>query len=721
MKLVYPILMSLCFALSPISSKAFQLYCPGDVWLNCHDDIWNLSQYGNAYYEAYGVYYDAGTPSVVYDLTSCNTGKIYRTWTVEDPYWNPVSCTQTIHVSGGYFSGADITWPHQDLQLYGCNTSTHPNDLPYGYDKPRYNYVSCSHIGTSYNDRVFNFGPDCKKIIREWTLIDWCNYHPNSSSYQGIWRYSQIIKVSNTDQPIVSCPSEVVIDALECDGAQVNLEDVLVEGSSCTGDYLVVNNSIHADSNGPNASGRYPIGITEVEYTLEYSCGKEKVCRTDIVVLDKKPAVPYCYSGLNVALMPQDTDNDGIIDDGMAEVWASDLNVGSYHPCNNGPLTFSFSSDVTDLARVFTCEQVGPNPVQMWTTDTKGNQSYCVVILNVQNNAASIPDCQPDEQSKYVLAGKVKDEAHDLLENVQVTMKDREPGYSYITETDSFYNYAIIDSFYNATNVLVYIYDLTIEYEERIIDSIPSYNVIHAFSNKNGVYGVNDILLNRNYEVTAYKQGDMSMVSNEDLEILEAYVNGEYEFQSPYSFIAADINEDFRIDEEDIDILRDLIEGEEDEWPNERQWVFYNLEDMSRMTENPLYDDLSQMVYIENIQNKSHHHDFMGVLKGDLDKRESLESEELDKPGLIENRNNRNELQVYPNPFNESIIIDLPKNREWSTINFYTAEGKLVYSTAVNDKLRVTLNEASSWPEGTYYYRISSDEEIQSGKIIKIQ
>ncbi|NNE26840.1 MAG: T9SS type A sorting domain-containing protein, partial [Saprospiraceae bacterium] len=403
------------------------------------------------------------------------------------------------------------------------------------------------------------------------------------------------------------------------------------------------------------------------------------------------------------------------------EVWASDLNVGSYHPCNNGPLTFSFSSDVTDLARVFTCDQVGPNPVQMWVTDSKGNQSYCVVILDVQNNAASIPDCQPDEQNKYVLAGKIKDESHDLLEQVQVTMKDREPGYSYITETDSSYNYEIIDSFYNGTNALVYIYDLTIVYEEKIIDSIPHYNVIHTHSNQNGVYGVNDILLNRNYEVTAYKQGDMTKVTAEDLEILQAYVNGEYEFQSPYSFIAADINEDFRVDTEDLEILQALIEGEEDEWPNERQWVFYNVEDMTRMTANPLHDDLSQMVYIENIQNKSHHHDFMGVLKGDLDKRESLsiEGEDLSFERL-ESRNGETVAEIYPNPFNESFIIDLRGIQENTAINVYSATGKLMFSHEVNSATRLSLQEATNWPKGSYYYQISSDRIQRSGKLIKI-
>ena len=285
--------------------------------------------------------------------------------------------------------------------------------------------------------------------------------------------------------------------------SQVDVPLVQVEGMSCTGEYGISNNSYYSDNKGADASGTYPVGVTNVEYTVEYACGKEVSCTTHIKVLDNKPAVPYCYAGLNVALMPIDTNNDGVIDDGMVEVWASDLNVGSYHPCNNGPLIFSFSSDVTETSRIFTCDDVGTNQVQMWVTDIRGNQSYCRVNLTVQNNAANIPDCKPDEGKKYVLSGKVMNESHEELDNVQITLKDWIPIYQFITAKDSSYNYEVIDSFYNAANALVHIYNLTIEYSDRIVDSIPRYNVMHIKSNENGVYGTNDVVMNRDYELSA--------------------------------------------------------------------------------------------------------------------------------------------------------------------------------------------------------------------------
>ncbi|MBT8188836.1 MAG: T9SS type A sorting domain-containing protein [Bacteroidia bacterium] len=720
MKLVYSFLLSVSFVFLSPALKAFQLYCPGDVWVGCNDEIWDLSIYGNAYYDIYGIYHDAGTPTVVYNLNSCNTGTIYRTWTVEDPYWNQVSCTQTIYVSGGHFSSANIHWPYQDLQLYGCNTSIHPNDLPYGYDKPHYDYMTCSQVGVSYDDKVFYFGPDCKKILRKWTLIDWCNYIPGSQ-YHGIWTYTQVIKISNTETPLLSCAKEIVINAQECDSSYVDVPLVNVEGMSCTGEYGISNNSYYADYKGADASGKYPLGTTKVEYTVEYACGKEVKCRTDIKVKDNKPAVPYCYSGLNVALMPVDSDNDGNIDDGMVEVWAQDLNVGSYHPCNNGPLIFSFSADASETSRTFTCADVGVNAVQMWVTDINGNQSFCYVNLSVQNNAANIPDCKPDEGKKYVLSGKTFDEDHDELENVQVTLKDRVPVYQYITEKDSIYNYEVIDSFYNSSNVLVHIYNLTIEYFDKVIDSIPHHNVMHLMSNQNGVYGTNDILLYRNYEITAYKPGDMSRVNNSDLEILKAFVDGEYQFKNKYSYLAADINEDTEVNNEDVLLLEELLSGEEDEWPKERQWIFYNMQDMATATDYPLADHLSQDVRIQNIQDKSHHLDFMGILKGDLDKYESMD----EVAGLNEKINLRNsqvdkDISVFPNPFTSNIRVGNPKG-EAGKIKVFSSEGRLIYSGIINKSQSETvIPDSELWNKGNYFLSIETENDKKTIKLIKL-
>ena len=131
-------------------AQALQIFCPGDQWVSCTDELWDLSNYPNATYHDYDGYHDAGTPTVTYYLNMCNIGTIERTWTVY-AYGTSVSCTQTFYVEGGSFGYNDITWPTSGLVLDGCNPDTDPDHLPYGYGKPTYNtYNNCAMIAVNY-------------------------------------------------------------------------------------------------------------------------------------------------------------------------------------------------------------------------------------------------------------------------------------------------------------------------------------------------------------------------------------------------------------------------------------------------------------------------------------------------------------------------------------------------------------------------------------------
>jgi hypothetical protein len=85
---ILPIRLSFLFFLLTFSSGlyAFELVCPADVTIDCNEDIYDLSIYGNAQYKDYSGWHDAGYPTVEYDLNHCDQGDIIRTWTVYNPY-----------------------------------------------------------------------------------------------------------------------------------------------------------------------------------------------------------------------------------------------------------------------------------------------------------------------------------------------------------------------------------------------------------------------------------------------------------------------------------------------------------------------------------------------------------------------------------------------------------------------------------------------------------
>lgn len=711
MKPILSYLIGAVITLTAFNLNALDLHCPSDQWLPCGAEIWDLSLYGNAYYIKNGVQHSAGLASVQYNLNQCNTGTIVRTWQVEDSNWNIVSCSQTLYIEGGNFQYNNIHWPESEILVTGCSTSIHPDNLPIGYQRPTWDYVSCSMVASSYDDQVFIFSNDCKKILRKWTVIDWCNYVPGGA--KGIYTQTQIIKVSNMTQPLLSCTKNITVTATRCDSSYVKAGTVYVEGVSCTGSFHITNDSPYAINDGQDASGVYPIGTTKFNYIVDYACGQQVYCESEVVVKLKGPTA-YCLNAINVALMPVDSDNNGIVDDGMVEVWAKDLDWGSYHECHNQPLRFSFSSDVDDMFRVFTCEHVGFNTLKMWVTDHQGNQSYCLVTINVQNNVANIPDCAPDIGARYVFSGSIVNSAMEPLENVVITAKDYSNVYEYEYEVVETEDYVIVDSFYNQFGTLLYTYNSVITTDTIAVDSTTQYTAHHFYTDTDGFFGSNEIPMNREYELSAYKSDNTSVVDESDLAILSAYLTDRHTFDSPYSFLIADINEDKLITQEDYDILRDLVYGEEDEWPNERQWVFYNMSSMEQMSDEPLNDDIAEKISVGSIVDRISKLDLMGVLKGDLTQFESLNyNEEID----TENRSAES-LRVYPNPFSEALYISNPSENAF-TITIFSLDGKEV-AQYKRDGKSVRIDDMNALMKGSYLYKIENAQETISGKIVKI-
>ena len=569
------------------------LTCPPNQTVTCLAQSTNLEAYGEAIVKVNGVEYPAGLANVSRNLNSCNVGIITRKWQVADNAQNLLECTQTITFTAGTFTEANIRWPAQDTTLRGCDNVAIPDSLPPEFRAPTWDYIQCTRIGLSFDDVDFTFGPDCRKILREWTLIDWCNFHPGQSG--GVFRFTQVFKIANELPPLLTCPKDITVNADLCNSARVDLADATSSGEPCNGFYVITNNSPHADTTTQNASGTYPIGSTLVPYQLEYNCGLTLSCTTKVTVSDNIRPVPYCLATLVTALMPVDTDADGVIDDGMVEAWASDLNLNSYHPCHSGPLTFSFDTDLQEQARTFTCAEVGHNPTRIYVTDAQGRQSYCLVDINVQNNAAQIPNCEPDFSIQNIqgmlVSGKVLGADGMGLAAVQVIHRD--------TGTK----------------------------EQMINGKATSYhNTTTGVTDADGSFYATPLEVGRNFQVQPYKVGDVSKVTDSDLQILETFIRGESTFTSAYSFIAADINEDGLVDVEDFHLMKNLIGKPESDWPNQKQWVFFS--EASWYELGSAYPSLNTLRQKEMIPNLNPQNDldlsFIGILKGDLDFYESL-------------------------------------------------------------------------------------------------
>ena len=720
------------------AAAAWGIYCPGDKHVSCTADLNDLGQFGWAYVHDYSGTHYLYNPTVSHHLTNCSTGYITRTWTAYNPYSGTHhSCTQTIHVGGGQYTsfGEDnINWPQTPVQLEGCS----PNVNPYGTDTllapPTWDHVTCSQVGVSYTDNVFTVNNDCRKIIRTWKVVDWCQHDPYTGA--GKWTFDQTIKVVNGDVPSYSCPDDVTISSLNCRDAYVTVPALVVDPSSCGGYYTVTNNSPYADSNGADLSGTYPVGKHKVKLIVNYGCGHKRNCHVEITVDDNKAPTPYCYHTLTTALMPVDTDTDGLVDDGMVEIWAEDLDRGSFANCSGGPVQFSFSSDVDDKSRMFSCAHVGLNQVDMWVTDHRGNQAYCTVNLEVQNNNANIPDCEPRSYNRVAstplaLSGRVMLPNQDPVAEAQLLLLDMDtwvPRY----RIDSTYTLTI-DSVINPDGAMFYVHNAELQVDSVLVR--PTEHPQRMISaTTSGTFGLDSVMAtSSNYMVkglTASVDYDFSI---NDAYVLLSHLVGLERFKSPYQYMAADINRDQVIDLTDFRLLFQYVQEGQDypyigdvvmvdasyAWAQASDALTYCPDEIDVITEQS--DVTDQMWYAVQIGR-------LGSTPGDrLGLAARLNSiglgidEEAELRSLIQPTSSVN---VYPNPFADDLQLAVTSPAEGPVVvNLYAVDGRLLttHRSNVTEGTHVLDLSINSDYSGLVIYEVQVAEHVYTGRLLRVQ
>jgi len=404
-------------------NPVFHIECPPDTTVGCDAELWDLSIYGTAYIFGYGQPEPAGDPiSEEHHLNNCGTGTIVRTWVAYDYGNNAYYCSQTIYVTGG--GNSAIAWP-PDYNIHDCNPWTDPDDLPPPYDKPVVYDGDCSQIVMGYEDLVFDINPPaCKKILRRWTVLDWCVYNPNDWDPEGIWEHTQIIKILPEDPPQIWCPSDTVVTADgDCSGGYVSLP--LATGSTdCGADVIITNHSSYANHGGADASGHYPLGTTKIIYTASDGCGGHTTCSMYVTVQDMKAPTPICYYGISVSLMQMP---DGYFMDLRPEFF----NKGSYDNCTPDQyLKFDI-----EPKRV-SCENIGATPVKVFVTDLDGNSAYCNTVVVVQDNNGI---CPPTDG---LIQGSVYTPDGSMIEEVSVALEGFET--QDITGSSGEYSFATV-------------------------------------------------------------------------------------------------------------------------------------------------------------------------------------------------------------------------------------------------------------------------------------
>jgi len=375
--------------------------CPHDLTISCHDhfDRNDLSQFGIA------------TASDNCDVTvrevdsfyinQCREGYIDRIFIAGNAFGQDVCVQRITIINDDPFTEGDIVWP-EDFDTTSCASNIlDPGTLPAGFGYPILNEDICDLTGISYEDHIFriiNGNDACYKVLRKWQVINWCRFYDQDRN-PIIYKHEQIIKIHNTMPPsfLGDCEDKT-FETRDTNCLGGNAELIIEAEDDCT-PLELLRQEYHIDlfNNGSfdhnfvgigsriDASGYYPLGKHRIVYVFEDLCGNKSVCEANFEIVNKKAPVAYCLKGVSVGLVPWDLNGDGKIDGEFVEVWAQDVDRGSYHPCGYD-LTYSFGRDTTIKSIRYDCDSIGIRIVELCVTATNGEQSCCETFIEVQDN-----------------------------------------------------------------------------------------------------------------------------------------------------------------------------------------------------------------------------------------------------------------------------------------------------------------------------------------------
>ena len=519
----------------------------------------------------------------VEETIGCGQGySINRTMQLTDRGGVMSECVQVITIlpDNTPLSYYDITWP-SDTTVFGC---ADVNADPLLLGEPITKAADCENILVNYEDELLSSrDAACTKLLRRWSVIDWCTYEYNGKN-QGKWDHTQIIRIENTVKP----------DIYNCDDLEI-----CVNENSCE---AVLNYTLHAADechpyedlkytyslflNGDDDNGRsgrsqtvteyLPIGEHVLYWSVSDGCNNIQDCSHRVTVYDCKAPSVFCLTGFTGTL----TDN-GLDEDPSLEIWASDFVSKAFDNCTPvEELSISLSADTLDQVIYYDCSHVGINDIEIFVTDPKGQQSSCRTSFIIQDNIGVCGDGRlieaEENEVAALIAGQVNSPSGAPISDVQIELA----GLKMKADVST---------------------------------------------NDEGQYQFENIPMNEEYTITPSKEGySKDGISVLDLVLLQQHILGLNNLNSPYHMIAGDVNATGTISAADLVELKTFLIGRTDSFKSNEAWRFideaYTFIDPSHPW--PFTDE----AYISNLKDQTMVKNFIGVKIGDLDQSNTASS-----------------------------------------------------------------------------------------------
>jgi len=648
-----------------VDKSAVSLDCE-DVTVECTDD---LSEVGPAL--AIAAVCAGATPDLLSETANvdgCGLGTVIREYWIdidgsEDLTQGDAYCKQTITVVRGdeaIFDPHSIRWPihYTGELLEGINYECDPEDedgedfetfdnelVPMGDvfacssgdtpEVPVWCNTACGLVGYSLQVDTVVASDACLKLIKRWTVIDWCTWESNGSgvddendrgredfipvsdwrttcidceevlgvnfyfAYEddnvdvdGYYTFDQVIKVVDDSKPTI------LVDAtysVSTSGGATSKDDP----TECTGSDTVTATAI--DSCGGNDSGAALLswvvrlkkgdslvntktftGASATMGTGEGSPGDVHVIEwivTDGCGNSSKSETVITF-GDDKAPTPLCISGvtTAFMTSGTVDIWASDFNIGSFDNC----------TDVT-----FSMVPSGDSPIHPDSTDhdTQTNYTFnCADLANFADFDVYVWDAngngdfctvgvlvggscngEAEPGAGAMIAGSVATAFGDMVENTTVNANSA-AGQEY-PKTRQTDNSG---EYSFASNPLTFDYNLSAEKDDEYLNGVSTFDIV----------------------------------------LIQKHILNTAVFENAYQYLAADINNSGSISASDLVELRKLILGTYNELPANSSWRFVDASQTFADASSPWPFD--EAVNVNNLSTDMMSEDFVAVKIGDV-------------------------------------------------------------------------------------------------------
>ncbi len=647
------------------------LVCPNDITVTCDTDLSDTDVTGKPILFGSHAWLTPDYIDMEF-LSSCNVGYVNRQWYVDE------NSNDVLDPSEHYcIQRIDLTYLDWDLIFYppADITLTCSDDIP--HSSVGWTAGPCDLIGSNSADSPFDIGGDsCYKILRKHTVIDWCAYTPGLPGWdgEGLYEFDQIIKIIDTDSPVLEDCTNHQFSLTEDCKASVSFTKSAEDIGACSSEklYWEVEVDLWADGSleykyGYNEMGDFKIdpsnnneqitvqipeqlshGFHTIFWKVRDACGNWTSCEEKFETKDLKPPTPYCNL---VTYASYDGSQD------MSVTMTADMfDVGSFDNCTPSEyLNFAFSDDPQNDSLTINCLNDGFQFFNIYVFDQNGNSDFCRSFLLIFDNGSC--------NFRYADDGQVT----------------------------NYKGHPIEDVVFNAN---------------RQNQSMGSWQ-----SNQHGQINIHDLPL---YEDIMF-HGHLNRIPEGQIDIVDYAIMLDHllykERLDDRATLAADLNEDHQINVVDLQRLREFLLGKIHSFGS-TNWHFipnYLIDTLS------IKNDLSGF----SVKDVATGFDITGILKGDISdlKEDTIQ---LRESKILHYTLKLNENNTYSLIMDDDIHIDLLQISILGTSDIHSSEFNITESNShiYSNGMNLLVDQEMILSSGQELFSLETEVVLIHGKLI---